>query len=325
MGIVLPVLAVVLLAMPAFAAEKSITLYLDGARVEQAVSAVRGYAEIPLPATALPDSLRIKPSAGITIDRVDTVAATADPKQGQQLEKLTERRDQLEDRLQALATRERIFTAAAKSQSGKAPRKTKNNPEPLAAIRQGTDFAIAQLEGVYQAKRKAEKELKSVQARLDSTKKAANIGGSKVKIRLKGRAGKIIVSYLVADLRWQPVYDFKIDGGGSAQVVERAVIPALGDGVAVAVVFGRLADAAGLQPLALKTRELPEISTKTFPLADLILVASPQPVLSFSMTNDSAMPLDPGEAFCYHRGEYLGRFSFAGLTQGKSGAITCGK
>jgi hypothetical protein len=320
---ILVMVAAVFLAIPAFAADKAVTLYLDGARVEQKTSAAKGYAEVTLPASVLPDSLRIKPPVGATIDRVELVAVT--PKQGKQLEKLTDRRDLLEDRLKALATREQIFTAAAKSQSGKAPRKTKNNPEPLAAIRQGTDFAIAQLERVYQAKRQAENELKDIRARLESAKKAANIGGSTAKIWLKGKGGRVTVSYLVSDSRWLPVYDFKLDGDRVVQVVQRASIPAMGNGVPSAVVPGSLADAANHQPVPLKTMPLPEVTTKALPVANLVRTAFPQPALSFSVTNDTTMPLPAGEACCYHHGEYLGRFPFAGLDPGKTGAIICGK
>ncbi|WP_243371447.1 DUF4140 domain-containing protein [Geotalea sp. SG265] len=319
------VAAAVLLALPAFAADRSVTLFLDGARVEQAATAAKGYAEISLPPSVLPGSLRVRPPAGAAIDRVETVAVTTNPKQRQQLEKLAERRDQLEDRLKALATRERIFTAAAKSQSGKAPRKTKNNPEPLAAIRQGTEFAIAQLEGVYQAKRKTEKELKIVQARLETVEKAANIGGSKVRIWLKGKGGKVTASYLVPDMRWLPVYDFRASERGTVQVVQRASFPTMEQGTTVAVVPRGMAEAAQFRAVELKAFPFQELTAQTLPAQNLTLADSPQPALSFSLTNTSPGQLPPGEAVCYYRGEYLGRFSFAGLNRGETVAVSCGK
>ena len=70
--------------------------------------------------------------------------------------------------MQALEAKETVFKAAAKSQSGKAPRKTKTNPDPLAGVRQATEYAIAQLESVYRARRMAESDLNSVEARSDS-------------------------------------------------------------------------------------------------------------------------------------------------------------
>jgi hypothetical protein len=68
-----------------------------------------------------------------------------DPGKGEkELDTLLEQRNRLGDRLQALETREEIFKSATKSQSGKAPRKTRANPDPMLTIRQGTEFAIAQ-------------------------------------------------------------------------------------------------------------------------------------------------------------------------------------
>ncbi|HEY6006827.1 MAG TPA: DUF4140 domain-containing protein, partial [Geobacteraceae bacterium] len=140
---------VLLLTAPAGAAGRSVTLFLDGARIEQEVAVVKGYAEIPLPAAMQANSLRIRPVAGGEITRVEVVALPAAGKERREQARLNERRERLSARLRALATREEIFTAAAKSQSGKAPRKTKTNPEPVANLRRGTDFALGQLEESY--------------------------------------------------------------------------------------------------------------------------------------------------------------------------------
>ena len=72
--------------------------------------------------------------------------------------------------LQALATREEIFKSAAKSQGGKAPRKSKANPDPMQAIRQGTEFAIAQLEAVYTSRRRTEQEIRRIDSRIAAAK-----------------------------------------------------------------------------------------------------------------------------------------------------------
>src|SRR5512140_1970872 len=111
------------------------------------------------------DSLRLKPVKSATITRVEFMAARADRKAEKELARLTGRKNALADRLQALEVKEEVFRSAAKSQSGKAPRSSKNNREPLENIRKGTEFALAQLEEVYTARRTAEKELKSVETR----------------------------------------------------------------------------------------------------------------------------------------------------------------
>lgn len=312
-------------AVPALAADKTVTFYLDGARVERNMTASKGYLEVALPADMQGDSLRIKPLGRTSIDRVEIVAAPSNPKRAKELAQLAERKEQLEDRLKALATREEIFTAAAKSQSGKAPRKSKSNPEPLAAIRQGTDFAIAQLETVYHARRKAEKELKSVENRLEMEKKAGNIGGSVARIWLKGKNGRVGISYLVSGLRWTPCYDFRLNGEGDAEVSQRASLPMLPKGATIAVVPTVLAEAATMAPVIVGVEPLPPIAAYKFPVEKGLYSASPQPSFSFSCRNGSRQKLPAGEAACYLGGEYLGKIRFQGLAPGETGAFVCGR
>ena len=68
---------VLLFTAPAGAAGRSVTLFLDGARIEQEVAVVKGYAEISLPAAMQANSLRIRPVAGGEITRVEVVALSA--------------------------------------------------------------------------------------------------------------------------------------------------------------------------------------------------------------------------------------------------------
>jgi hypothetical protein len=315
---------VCMLAVPALAAGNTVTLYLDGARVESEAVAAKGYAEVSLPAALLPGSLRVKPVAG-AIDRLEIAAVPLTPKRAKELATLTERRDQLEDRLKALATREEIFTAAAKSQSGKAPRKSKSNPEPLAAIRQGTDYAIAQLEAVYHARRRAENELKSVEKRLEAEKKVANVGGSIARVWLTGKGGKVKVSYLVADLRWTPCYDFRIKREGETEVSLRAKLPPLAKGQTTAVVPAALADASSTAAMTVGEEPLPRIAVLTLPIEKEQFGASSQPSLSFLLRNSSQVKLPAGEGACYRRGEYLGKVQFRGLASGEAAELVCGR
>lgn len=321
MRFILALCFVCITAVPAMAADKTVTLYLDGARVESNMTATKGYLEAPLPADMQGDSLRIKPLGRTSIDRVEIVAAPSNPKRAKEL---AERKEQLEDRLKALATREEIFTAAAKSQSGKAPRKSKSNPEPLAAIRQGTDFAIAQLETVYHARRQAEKELKSLEKRLEIEKKEGNIGGSVARIWLTGKSGRVSISYLVAGLLWTPFYDFRLNGE-EAEVSLRASLPMLPKGANVAVVQTPLAEAATIAPVVVGVEPLPSVAAYKFPIEKGLFSASPQPSFSFSCRNNSRQKLPAGEAACYRGGEYLGKIRFQGLTPGETGAIVCGR
>ena len=172
-------LALLLLAAQAEAAGRSVTFYLDTALIEGAATAAKGPLVLTLPAGMQKGSLRIRPVGVNRIARVELAPARPSRRLEQELVLLGERKELLEDRLKAQDTREEIFLAAAKSQSGKAPRKSKTNPEPLTTIRQGTDFAIAQLEGVYRARRKARHELKVVEEKLAALRNQGNVGDRK--------------------------------------------------------------------------------------------------------------------------------------------------
>ena len=131
----IPVMCMLLLtATPVMAAATRVTLYLDGGRVETEVTALKGYVEVPLPQGMAAGSLRVRPLDGASLARVEIVPALPDRKVEAEVARLTERKNHLTDRLKALDVREEIFRAAAKSQSGKAPRKSKNNREPLEEV-----------------------------------------------------------------------------------------------------------------------------------------------------------------------------------------------
>ena len=323
---IIPVLcAMLFLAVPAGAASRSVTLYLDGARVENEAATVKDYLEVVLPATMIDGSLRIKPLDGCTIERVEVVPAKPDPRFATEMAKLSERRDSLADRLKALDAREAIFKAAAKTQSGKAPRKTKANPEPLAAVREGTEYAIAQLEGVYRVRRKTENELQSVEARLAAMKREGNFGGSVVRVRLVRKGGRIAVSYLRSDLKWTPSYDFRLDKTGEVAVAMRAVLPDTDKGGVVAVVPALVAEAAAEAVLPATPDSFARVAAFSFPLDKEEFSAAPQSSLSFSFKNLSNRKLPAGAASCYRRGEYLGKTMFGGALPGEVKELAVGK
>lgn len=324
MRVILVLCIALLTAAPAAAAVKSVTFYLDGARVESEAVAAKGYLEMSLPRGMAAGSLRIRPSRGAYLARVEVTPARPDRKLETELARLGERKDALADRLKALAVREEIFRAAAKSQSGKAPRKTKNNREPLEDIRKGTEFAISQLEGVYRARRKAENELKSVDAQLSSRMEEGNVGGSVARIWLAGKGGRVTVSFLQSTLKWTPSYDFRVDSAGEAEVAMNAILPKTEQGAAVAVVPALLAEASAEPPLHAAAEGLTRIISFKSPLAHERFSPFPQASLSFSFQNRSGKRLPPGEATCYRQGEYLGKAAFAGCPPGEARELDFG-
>ncbi len=319
------VVFVLLLSVPAAGAagKSSVTIYLDGARVEREVAVAKGYQEVPLPRGAEAASLRVRPLKGGRIERVEVVPTRPAKKAEVELKRLTERREMLADRLKALEVQEEIFRAAAKTQSGKAPRKSKNNREPLEDIRKGTDFALARLEGVYHGRRKAESELKVIEERIAALRESSGPGGSLARIWIGGKGGSVVVSYLVPGLKWIPSYDFRVESEGEVQVVMNAELPVTEKGAKVFVVPTLLMDASPQTPLLVAPGGRAAIGFR-FPTVHEEIVPLPQPAISFSFLNRSEKRLPPGEASCFMKGAYLGKTAFGGCLPGESRELRCG-
>jgi hypothetical protein len=318
-------LVLLLLAGQAGATDRSVTYYLDAAIIKGEASAVKGYLELSLPAGVRPGSLRIKPLGVGRIIRVELTPTRAGHRLEQELALLGKRKEILRDRLKALDTREEIFLAAAKSQSGKAPRKSKTNPEPMTTIRQGTEFAIAQLEEVYRARRNTGRELAGVEERVAKLRSEGNIGGQVVRVLLENRTGKVAFSYLMPELNWSPTYDFRLSGETDAEVAMYAQLPTMEGRGAVAVVPFTMAEApADADPLPV-SGGLGRVNSFKLPLDKAqfhpLLLSS----LVFTVRNQSKLRLPAGEAACYWQGEYIGKVRFDGALPGESRELIVGR
>jgi len=328
MKTVLPVIILLLTtAAGACAAGGSVTFFADGAVMEFEAVAVKGIAEIPLPADMLAGTLRIRPGRDVRIQRVDTQPLRRDARGEKELKALAEQKSRLEDRLRALATREDIFKSAAKSQSGKAPRKTKTNPDPLLSIRQGTDFAIAQLETVYTARRRTEQELRHIDARIASALKGGKGAESMARVAVSPRNGRVTVSFAMGGPGWAPSYDIRVDEGAgkSALVTLYGHVPDLFAGHRIRVSPASLADAAaessGIPLLAGRRARLAEYRMA---IGEEMVGNGPLPSFTFMLENSTGAYLPAGEAACYRAGEYRGTVRFAGLSSGRRIRISSG-
>lgn len=294
--------AVVLLTAPfcrqVSAGQKSVTYFLDGARVVQEVAAASGYLEVALPDNLMPGSLRVK-AVGGSVVRVELVPAEKDLRRAREIARLRERKGELQDRMAALEKREEIFSAAAKSQSGKAPRKTKANPDPLGTLQQGTEFALARMETVYRSKRKCRRELEGVEKELA----AASKGVASARIWISG--GKARVSFLVRDEFWTPSYDLRWNGE-EGELLLHAKLPSRGKGVSSLVARGTMEQGGTTEAVK---GEFPLLSR--WPLKLLSKGGTGDPPTTFVFGAVEA-GLPPGEAALYWKGEYLGRGRFAG-------------
>lgn len=319
------VLILVVSKVPDLWAGESTVLFLDGARIERELAATRGCLETPLPADMIPNSLRIKPQAGCEVLRVEVGPAPPDRKRAGGLEALVERKAALSSRLADLRQKEDIFRSAARSQSGRAPRRTKMNPDPLGTIRQGTDFALARLESTQAAIRRAERELAAVEVELASTDKKQDAGGM-AKVWLSRGDCRARIAFLVTTRKWSPQYDFRLSGSEHAEMSLMACIPTVERATSVSVVPLTLDQAKGVDfsPTPV-TSGRQRVASYRLPLTGTVFSDGPVSTLSFTFTNSSGNPLPAGEAFGYWRGEYLGRAVFEPCPAGGTRSLVFGK
>ncbi len=305
-------------------AESRITFYRDGALIQQDAGAVKGVIDLPLAAGVLEQTLIVVPAPGTSILGVETRKTESISTYYKELETLAEQRRRLEDRLLALETREAIFTAAAKVQSGKAPRKTKANPDPMLAIRQGTDFAIAQLEAVYTARRKTTQEIQRIDARLSSAKKNSRSAESCLRVTVTPPRGKVTLRYATSERGWQPQYNLHLNGDGTALLQLSAQVTANVRGKQLRVSSGSLAESVRAETLqALSGRAV--LSSYLLPITQESYAEGIFNRFSGVITNSSSHYLPPGDSGLLRNGTYLGKFRFEGLSSGRSKSISLGK
>ena len=316
------VLAVLLASGADASAGRALILYLDGAQIEQRETARKGYLEIILPPAARPDSLRIAPGKGVEILRVVTAPLKPAKSVEKELAQFTEREELLNARLKALSVREEIFRSAAKSQSAKAPRRTKSNPEPLSTIKQGTDYAITQLESVYHAKRKTEKELAQIAERRTRIGRDEQSGGTVAKVWITPAVGNVTATWLQTDRNWLPVYQLRMDAR------ERAVLTLMSQGVTLAkgetaeLALTSLQAADNVAKIGYES-DWTVLKKEDFTVTELQNAGSLSSALTVSFTNSSAISLPAGDISCFYDGVYSGKGKFPGAAAGKTAAVVC--
>ena len=308
----------------ALADGKVVTFFSDGAMVEIEAVANKGIAEIALPAGMIENSLRVKPLGSAAIQRVDILTPRQEGRRAKELDTLYEQKSRLEDRLLALTTREEIFKAAAKSQSGKAPRKTKANPEPMQSIRQGTEFAIAQLEAVYTARRRTEQDIRRLDASIAASKKGGQGGEHVARVSVTPKNGRIKMRYGLDRPAWTPGYDLRLNGDGNAQLTLMAQLPANFDGYLLQISPGALADNTAMQARPAVAGPSGRLAEYRLPTREEQFGTGVRSSFSFVLTNSGNSHLPAGEAALYRNGEYWGKFRFEGLSSGRSRKIVSG-
>jgi len=325
MRIKLTCLCLIIFSTCSASAENKIIFYRDGALLQQEAGAVKGTIDIPLSPALLEHTLKVIPAPGTSILGVELRTSEPVSRSDRELEALAEQRRRLEDRLQALETREAIFTSAAKAQSGKAPRRSKANPDPMQGIRQGTDFAIAQLEAVYTARRKTTVEIQKIDARLAATKKSRRASERSVRITVTPPRGRVSLRYATAERGWEPHYNLYLAGDGTAQLQLSARISGESGGSRALVSAGSITDTAPAAALTLQPGGTATLASYKLPLADERFGDGIFNHFSGRITNTSGDYLPPGDAGLFRSGAYLGKFRFEGLSSGRNRVISLGK
>jgi len=310
-------------AGPVFAAN-AVIFYRDGALLQQEAIALKGVVDLPLAPDILENTLTVVPVIGTTIIRVETMQKETVDNTEKELEALFEQRRKLEDRLQALDAREAIFTTAAKSQSGKAPRKTKANPDPMQAIRQGTDFAIAQLEAVYTARRTTKHEIQKVEARIVSSRKSKRSSTVSVRIVVSPQNGKVTLRYATAERGWQPQYNLYPENNGTGRLQLSARVTGALHGYHIRVSSGLLAEYTSAETVPVQSGSA-VLANYRLPLMDEHFSEGIYQYFSGRITNSTPHYLPPGESGLYRDGVYRGKFRFEGISSGRSRVISLGR
>lgn len=314
--------ALMLTVTTATADPRSVTYFFDGATVAQEFTSAGGIVAIPLPPGMVEETLRIIPMGGAFIRQTQILSTTRNNRPGKEFELLLERKSRLEDRLRALEVREEIFKAAAKSQSGKAPRKTKANPDPMQSIRQGTEFAIAQLETVYTARRKTEQDLRRLDTQLAAARRVG--AGAVARVAITPKNGRVKAVYAITGQGWSPRYDLRMNGDGYALLTMYGQLPDGFTGYSVHAAPGTLAEGPSLPALSVRHGGDGPLADYRLPVADERFGADLRLAFSVVVTNPGPLHLPAGEATLYRNGEYRGRFRFEGISSERSRRISVG-
>ncbi len=303
------------------AATRELTVFSDGIVVELETIAKKGVAEVVIPGQIREGTLRVKPLDNAVIGTVELLPSKVSDRFQKEMESLAEQKNRLLDRMKALEHREGIFAAAAKSQSSKAPRKSKTNPDPLASVRQGTDFAITQLEAVYTARRRTENELKRVDARISSFSGRSNVGAI-ARIMVSPANARLRVAAVLQNSGWIPRYEIRLQGNATLQLAMLAEIKGLPEGFSVNVVPTALAAGNPQQLYPLPVSGAPRLASWQLSLEKLQI--SNGPLLSYQITfkNSTGISLPAGQAAIYSNGEYIGTEPFSATSSGLYSTVT---
>jgi hypothetical protein len=323
---ILCLLLLIASVLPSRAGADSLTLYLDGALVEREFAAKNGIVEVVLPPSMVARSLRVKPFGDSSVTGVDIIPSRNDQGGRKELVLLEERKKDLENRLESLEEREKIFLTAVKTQSSRALRKTKNNPDPVATARQGTDLALSKLDAVQAAKWKTEKEIASIESRISGLENKEHVSGGQARIKVSRNNARVSVAYLDTNVKWIPAYDFRVEEQGFVKISLRVNIRGANGLKSATALACSMEEAEEYRDAAyVVSRNGSPVDSFHFVLTKENFKNGPVRSALFSFNNSSAKKLPAGDASGYLRNEFLGQSTFEGCKPGESATIQFGE
>ncbi|MCL2760571.1 MAG: DUF4140 domain-containing protein [Desulfuromonadales bacterium] len=312
---------IVISAVPALA-ERKTTLYLDGAVIENSFPATNGIVQVLLPGECRVETLRVRANKDSVIKKVETFKAQPDNKINKEIEAIEKRKEQLQSRLDLIDTKEDIFIAAAKSQSSKSLKKTKNDPTPLSSVRQGTDFALSRLDALYFTRQSNEKELKALDNKFSALKKSKT-GKTFVKVSLDNPKGSVNISCIDNTKSWTPVYVLKKKDDNTVQFSITSGNIIHGQNEEVAAVLSKTADSEILPVWRYSDSSVP-FQQFNFALEGESVTSRVPFISILTMTNSSGFNLPAGKLVCYEDREYMGIVDFKGAVKDEIMKLQCG-
>jgi hypothetical protein len=192
----------------------------------------------------------------------------------------------------------------------------------MQSIRQGTDFAIAQLEAVYTARRKITQEIRHIDARTADVRKDSAIAKTIARVSVTPRNGRVRIYFVLAGQAWKPRYDIRISDGDRAALTLYGQLTGLYPGYLRRASPDAFSDGMKSGSFPVPSGSLTRLANFILPVRDVRFGNGFTTSFSSLMTNTSSVNLPAGKASLYRNGEYLGRMSFNGISSGRSARIS---
>ena len=116
-----------------------------------------------------------------------------------------------------------------------------------------------------------------------------------------------------------------LDGSGNAQVTLSGLFSGAFSGFLLQASPVTLAERDTARAFPVNPGPTARLASLRLPVSEAAFGSGIQGSFSCVLTNSGQLHLPGGDANIYHNGEYVGRFRFAGISSGRSRAISIGR